>query len=45
MAAAAPASGSNPVAGNAGGFISWEANAATGTFTGNVTSSALTCGP
>jgi hypothetical protein len=43
MAAAAPASGSNPVAGNAGGFISWEANAATGTFTGNTTSSALTC--
>jgi hypothetical protein len=45
MAAAAPTSGSNPVAGNAGGFISWEANAATGTFTGNVTSSALTCEP
>jgi hypothetical protein len=43
MAAAAPGSGSNPVAGNASGFISWEASAATGTFTGNTTSSALTC--
>jgi len=40
---AASASGSNPVPGNANGFISWETNAGTGTFTGNMTSSALTC--
>ncbi len=45
MASAAPASGSSPVAGNAGGFISWEASATGGTFTGNTTSAALTCGP
>jgi hypothetical protein len=41
---AAAGSGSNPVSGNANGFISWESNAGTGTFTGNTTSSALTCG-
>jgi hypothetical protein len=41
---AAPASGSNPVSGNANGFISWESNAGTGTFTGNTTSPTLTCG-
>jgi hypothetical protein len=45
MAAAAPESGSIPVAGNAGGFISWQGSAVDGTFTGNVTSSALTCAP
>ena len=42
--AAAPSSGSNPPAGNANGFISWESNGGTGTFTGNTTSSTLTCG-
>lgn len=41
--AVASASGSNPVAGNANGFISWELSAGAGTFTGNTTSSALTC--
>lgn len=42
--AADPASGSSPPSGNANGFIAWEANTGAGTFTGNTTSSALTCG-
>lgn len=40
---AAPESGSNPVAGNANGFISWQSGNGTGTFASNTTSSALTC--
>lgn len=42
--AAAPESGNNPVAGNANGFISWQSNNGSGTFNGNTTSTAVTCG-
>lgn len=40
-----PSSGSTPSVGNANGFISWEGSSQGGTFTGNTTSSALTCAP
>lgn len=43
MFAGGSSSGSTPVVGNANGFISWEASSQGGTFTGNTTSSSLTC--
>jgi hypothetical protein len=47
MQSSGSGTGSTPAPGNGGGFISWQGNVGSGTnnFSGNTTSSALTCGP